>query len=58
MAVWLKSKFDRGLVANSLSKGLMARLLASDVAENNEKACALLEECMVYEWVTALRCVQ
>jgi hypothetical protein len=51
MAVWLKSKFDRGLVASALSKGLMARLLASDVAENIEKACALLEECMVYEWV-------
>jgi hypothetical protein len=51
MAVWLKSKFDRGLVANALSKGLMARLLASDAADNIQKACALLEECMAHEWV-------
>lgn len=49
-AIWLKSKFDRGLVANALSKGLMARLLASDAVDSAEKACALLEECMAFEW--------
>jgi len=50
-SIWLKSKFDRGLVANALSKGLMARLLASDAADSAKKACALLEECMGFEWV-------
>ncbi len=50
MAVWLSSKFDRGLVANALSKGLMTHLLASNAADDIEKACALLEQCMAFEW--------
>jgi hypothetical protein len=51
MAVWLSSKFDRGLVANALSKGLLTRLLARGTSEDIEKACALLGECMAFEWV-------
>ncbi|NLS75392.1 hypothetical protein E3H11_42640 [Bradyrhizobium brasilense] len=51
MSVWLSSKFDRGLVAVELSKGLLTRLLASDAPDSIEKMCALLEECMVFEWV-------
>ena len=51
VAIWLASKFDRGLVANSLSKGLLNNLLGSNAAEDLEKACALFEECMVFEWV-------
>ena len=51
MAVWLSSKFDRGLVAHSLSKGLLTRLLASGTTNDIEKACALVEECMAFEWV-------
>lgn len=49
--IWLASKFDRGLVAQELSKGLVPRLLASDAAEDIEKACSLLEECMAFRWL-------
>ena len=51
IAVWLSSKFDRGLVAHSLSKGLLSRLLASGTPEDIQKACSLMEQCMIFEWL-------
>ena len=51
MGVWLTSKFDRGLVAHSLSKGLLKRLIASGTSDDIKKATALVEQCMVFEWL-------
>lgn len=47
---WLSSKYDRGLVAHTLSNGLLKRLLESGAPENIAKACAVVEQCMAYEW--------
>jgi hypothetical protein len=51
VVVWMSSKFDRGLVAHSLSKGLLRRLIASGTPDNIKKACTLMEQCMVFEWL-------
>ena len=51
MAVWLSSKFDRGLVAHSLSKGLLRRLIESGSSDDIQKACFLMEQCMTFEWL-------
>ena len=42
---WLQSKFDRGLVAHELDKGLLAKLLSSDLPADWSKACVVLRLC-------------
>ena len=49
--IWLDSRYDRGLVATSLGKGLLRRLLASTNAESIEKACALMKHLMAFQWL-------
>ncbi|SFL90277.1 hypothetical protein SAMN03159423_4300 [Bradyrhizobium sp. NFR13] len=48
--IWLASRFDRSLVASSLSKGLLKRLLSAALPENIDRACELLKECVAFEW--------
>jgi hypothetical protein len=50
-AIWLDSRFDRGLVATALSKGLLNRLLASGSPESIEKACLLMRRLMAFRWL-------
>jgi len=47
---WLASRFDHGLIGHSLAKGLLKRLLASGTPDDIKKACAIVEECMAFEW--------
>jgi hypothetical protein len=47
---WLKSKYDRGMIAYSLAKGLLKNLLASGTPDDIKKACVIVEECMAFEW--------
>jgi hypothetical protein len=47
---WLTSKYDRGMIAYSLAKGLLKNLLANDTEEDIKKACVIVEECMAFEW--------
>ena len=49
--IWLDSRFDRGLVATSLSKGLLKRLLADGSPESIEKACLLMTRLMAFRWL-------
>jgi hypothetical protein len=49
--IWLDSHFDHGLVATSLSKGLLRRFLASGNAGDIEKACMLMKHLMAYRWL-------
>jgi hypothetical protein len=51
VSVWLSSKFDDGLVGNSLGKGLLKRLLASGTPEDIDKACGLMKQCMAFRWL-------
>lgn len=48
--VWLASRFDRSLVASSLSKGLIKRLLLAARIENIDLACEILKACVAFEW--------
>jgi hypothetical protein len=48
--IWLSSKFDRGMVAYSLAKGLLKNFLASGTQEDLKKACVVVDECMAFEW--------
>jgi hypothetical protein len=50
-AIWLDSRFDRGLAATALSKGLLRRLLASGTKEHIEMACMLMKHLVAYRWL-------
>ena len=52
LRTWLMSKYDRGMIAYSLAKGLLKNLLASGIEEDITKACVIVEECMAFEWST------
>lgn len=52
---WLTSKYDRGMIAYSLTKGLLKNLLASGTEEDIKKACVIVEECMAFEWTSEER---
>ena len=52
---WISSKFDRGKVAQTLSKSVVGRFLNSGHADDVEKACILLEQCTTFEWLTEER---
>lgn len=43
---WLSDPYDRGLVCSELDKGLIAKLLSSDVPEDLHKAVAVLDYCI------------
>ncbi|HXJ01395.1 MAG TPA: hypothetical protein VNH44_09230 [Micropepsaceae bacterium] len=47
---WLSSKFDRSLVANTLSESVLPHLFSSGSANDIQKACRLLEFCTEFEW--------
>lgn len=51
IGVWLSSRFDRGLVGHSLTKGLLSRLLVSDNPRDTMLATQVMDECMAYEWL-------
>jgi hypothetical protein len=51
VSVLLDSKFERGLVASALGKGLLKRLLADGAAGNIEKACRLMKHLMSFRWL-------
>ena len=42
---WLDSRFDHGMVAHAIAKGILSRLLMSDQEDNWEKACRILYHC-------------
>lgn len=42
---WINSKYERGMVAHALSQGALRRFLASDSAEDWDKACHILNHC-------------
>lgn len=48
--IWLASRFDRSLVASSLSKGLLKRLLLAAQPESIDLACEILKACVAFEW--------
>lgn len=43
--IWVKSKFDGGMIGHALSKGVLKQLLKSDEPDNWEKACIILRHC-------------
>jgi hypothetical protein len=47
---WLLSQYDRSMIAYSLGKGLLKRLLESGSAEDVVKACAIVEACVAFRW--------
>jgi hypothetical protein len=49
VSAWLNSKYDRGLVAHALSKGILKRLFEDGSAESAKKACAVIEACLKLE---------
>ena len=49
--VWLSSRYDHGLVATALSKGLLCKLLASGGPEDIDRACVLMNEFMDFKWL-------
>ncbi|PLY13887.1 MAG: hypothetical protein C0631_12740 [Sedimenticola sp.] len=51
IAVWLGSRYDRGLVASALDKGILKKLLASEVPDDWDKACAIVRYCTAIQWV-------
>jgi len=50
-AIWLDSRFDRGLVATALSRGVLRRLLANGSPESIEKACLLMRRLVAFRWL-------
>lgn len=48
---WLASRYDRGLVASALDKGILKKLLTSDVPDDWRKACVVVRHCTVLQWV-------
>jgi hypothetical protein len=50
-AIWLDSRFDHGLVATALSKGLLKRLLGDGSPASAEKACLLIKRLMAFRWL-------
>ena len=49
---WLGSRFDRGMVAHAIDKGILSRLLDSNQEDDWKKACRILRHC------TAIRCAK
>ena len=49
ISTWLASRYDDGLIGHSVAKGLLKRLLAV-MPDDIRKACAIVEECMAFEW--------
>ena len=47
---WLRSRFDKGMVAHALSQGPMARFLASENPDDWKKACLMLYHCTAVTW--------
>ncbi len=47
---WLKSRFERGLVAIALDEGVLKKSLASDSPDDLEKACRILDYCTGIQW--------
>ena len=50
-AIWLDSRFDHGLVATSLSKGLLKRLIADGSPQSITKACLLMTRLVALRWL-------
>lgn len=48
---WLSSNYERSLAAIELDKGLIKKLLESESADNWQKACVILEQCTVINWI-------
>ncbi|HBP88464.1 MAG TPA: hypothetical protein DD706_12285 [Nitrospiraceae bacterium] len=48
---WLEGKFDRGMVGHALDRGVMRRLLASDLPDDWDKACVILRHCTSIVWI-------
>lgn len=47
---WLDSTFDRSMVGIALSEGVLINLLASNLLEDQQKACKILDFCTVIIW--------
>lgn len=47
---WLESAFDRSMVGIALSEGALINLLASNLPDELQKACKILEFCTVIMW--------
>lgn len=50
--LWLGSAYDRGLVGVALSKGVMKKLLDSELTDDWIKACRILDYCTAVTWKT------
>ena len=50
LPIWLNSRFDHGMVANALDKGILPRLLDSDQKDDWPKACRILRYCTPIRW--------
>ncbi len=48
--VWLKSKFDTGLVGQVLGAKLLPHLLGTNAPEDQIKACRVLQHCTALRW--------
>lgn len=49
--VWLNSKYDRGMVGHALDRGAIRSLMASDLPDDWQKACTILQYCTAIVWV-------
>jgi hypothetical protein len=50
IGTWMTSRYDHSMIVHTLEKGLLRRLLASGQRDDIEKACALVRECVAFEW--------
>ena len=48
---WIKSKYNRSLVVIALDEGLLPKLLESNLSEDLNKACNILNHCTAIQWV-------
>ena len=49
--VWVNNKYDRGMVGQALDRGAIRSLLASDLPDDWQKACVILQHCTAIVWV-------
>ena len=52
LPTWLGSRFDRGMVARAIGKGVLSRLLDSNREDDWKKACRILRHCTAIKWTT------
>ena len=52
LPIWLCSRFDRGMVARAIDKGLLLRLLDSNHENDWKKACRVLRHCTAIRWTS------